>query len=99
MPRGGSDVLQIGNRGLLPRVFRFLDQAFGEPEDRVQWRAQLGAHVGEEGCLDAIGFQRLVARHRQLGFGAAALGELQTKLLVLLLQALVQAALLRVEPL
>src|SRR6185369_12273542 len=54
MPAGGLDLLQVGDRVLLPHLLRGLLEHLAVADDRVQRRAQLMAHVGEELALRAV---------------------------------------------
>ena len=67
---GIVDVAAFGDRSE-----RLLGDHVAEADDRVERRAQLVAHRGEEGRLGGIGAARLVARRRQGDLGALALGD------------------------
>src|SRR4029079_3001131 len=63
---GGAYLLEIGDEILRLEIFRFLDEEIGVADDRVEWRAQLVAHVREELRFRAVGRLRRIARQLEL---------------------------------
>ena len=51
----GVDVVQVGNEGIIAKLFGLLRQHFAVADDGVHWRAQFMAHIGEKRALGAIG--------------------------------------------
>ena len=66
---GGEDLLEVGDEALLAQVVGLLLEHLAVADDGVERRAQLVAHVGQEGALGAVRGHRLVARERQLALG------------------------------
>ena len=66
------DLPEVGDEVRLPQVLGLLPQQLAVADDRVEGRAQLVAHVGQEVALDAV---RLLGR--VLGLAQGLLGTLQ----------------------
>src|SRR3989475_12665303 len=68
MPAGAFDLLQVFDWFLVALVGGILLQDFAVADDRVERRAQLVRHVGEEARFGPVGFVGGVARRGELGF-------------------------------
>ncbi len=64
---GGVDLLQVGDGVLVALVLRVLHQHLAVADDRVHRRAELVAHVGEEGALGPVGLLGVQARFFECG--------------------------------
>ena len=65
------DFFEVGDEFVLTEILHLLGEHFAVADDGVHRRAQLVAHVGEEGALCAVGLLGLIARFGQFG-GAQA---------------------------
>ena len=64
---GAFDLLQVVDRPFVALVGGVLLQDFAVADDRIQRRAQLMRHIGEEARFGPVGFVGSIARGRELG--------------------------------
>ena len=67
MLAGAVDLLEVGHELGLAELLGLLLQHLAVADDRVERRAQLVAHVGEEGALRLVGLYGLVTRCGEFG--------------------------------
>ena len=68
VPAGTLDPLQVFDRLLVVLVGGILLEDLAVADDRIERRAQLVAHVGEEARFGPVGFVGRIARGGELGF-------------------------------
>ena len=66
---GAADLLQVLRHARLPVLLRVLQQDLAVADDRVHRRAQLVAHVSQEGALGPAGLLRRLLRFLKVRVG------------------------------